>query len=192
MVHFFGYAVNEDLDPDNSTAFYPLANPDAEMAKTHKGYLEQNENMVDWVCAMTEEEASEIKYQLSDKSKDCNLMSFENSDKACRPMKDYTEKLLYGKSFTDFSSFKQDFCVVRELETMQDFEKLLETEQLVVVDFYATWCQPCIKMAPVMNALCEEMKNVVFGKVDVDKAEEIANSNNVEAMPTFIFYRKGE
>ena len=73
------------------------------MQKTHKGYLQQNDNMVDWVCSMNEEEAAEIKYQLSDKSKEVDLVSFESSDKACRPMKDYNEKLLYGKSWTDFS-----------------------------------------------------------------------------------------
>ena len=175
MVHFFGYAVNEDADPNNTTAFYPLKNPDAEMAKAHKGYLQQNENIVDWVCSMTEDEASEIKYQLSDQSKDCNLMSFENSDKACRPMKDHCEKMLYGKSYTDFSTFKKDFRVVTELKTEEEFEKLLSTDQLVVVDFYATWCPPCTQMSPVMNELCTEMKNVVFGKVDVDQAQELAD-----------------
>ena len=35
-------------------------------------------------------------------------MSFENSDKACRPMRDYSEKLMYGKSVTDFSVFKRE------------------------------------------------------------------------------------
>jgi len=62
MIHFFGYAVNEEADPDNTTAFYPLQNPDSEMMKAHKGYLQQNDNMVDWVCSMTEDEAAEIKY----------------------------------------------------------------------------------------------------------------------------------
>lgn len=148
MVHFFGYAVNEELDPHNTTAFYPIDNPDSELAKTHKGYLVQNENMVDWVCTMNEEEASEIKYQLSDKSKECDLMSFENSDKACRPMRDYSEKLLYGKSNVDFSAFKKDYVNsyggVKQIQNPQQFNDLLaSTDKLIIVDFYATWCPPC-------------------------------------------------
>jgi len=70
-------------------------------------------------------------------------MSFENSDKACRPMKDYTEKLLYGKSFTDFSAFKEDFRHVQEVKTREELDNLLATDKLVIVDFYATWCPPC-------------------------------------------------
>jgi len=147
--------------------------------------------MVDWVCSMTEEEASEIQYQLSDKSKDVNLMSFENSDKACRPMKDYSEKLLYGKSFTDFSSFKNDFREVYQVQSVDELDQVLESEKLVVVDFFAKWCPPCTAMTPVVDKLCAEMKNVVFAKIDVDEAGDLADSLNVEKMPTFILFRNG-
>lgn len=59
MAHFFGYAVNKEADPKNSTGFFDFGEG-TELAKTHKGYLEQNDNMVDWVCTMNDQELSEI------------------------------------------------------------------------------------------------------------------------------------
>jgi thiol-disulfide isomerase/thioredoxin len=58
-------------------------------------------------------------------------------------MKDHTEKMLYGKSFTDFSTFVADFRKVTSIQSMEAYEQLLATDSLVVIDFYATWCPPC-------------------------------------------------
>lgn len=66
-------------------------------------------------------------------------------------------------------------------------------EKLVVVDFFAEWCGPCRMMMPKVHAMAEEMaEDVVFIKVDVDENEDIAESEGVQAMPTFKIYKSGE
>merc|ERR1712227_576174 len=61
--------------------------------------------------------------------------------------------------------------------------------KLVVVDFTASWCGPCQRIAPVFAKLAEEMPDVVFVKVDVDENEETASACGIQAMPTFQFYK---
>merc|ERR1719456_1859263 len=79
------------------------------------------------------------------------------------------------------------------LATKADFDKCLaDAPGLVVVDFTATWCGPCQRIAPVFAKLSEEMTDVTFVKVDVDENEETAGACGIQAMPTFQFYKKGE
>ncbi|KAL1512513.1 hypothetical protein ABEB36_002095 [Hypothenemus hampei] len=61
--------------------------------------------------------------------------------------------------------------------------------KLVVVDFTATWCGPCQRMAPVFQQYATKYARAVFLKVDVDQCQETAAAQGVSAMPTFIFYR---
>lgn len=61
--------------------------------------------------------------------------------------------------------------------------------KLVVVDFYATWCGPCQRIAPVFEEFARKYPKAIFVKVDVDHCQETAMSNGVTAMPTFIFFR---
>jgi len=64
---------------------------------------------------------------------------------------------------------------------------------LVCVDFFATWCPPCRMIAPILEEMSKEFEGkVVFLKVDVDEAEEIAGKEGIQAMPTFIFYKNGK
>jgi thioredoxin len=61
--------------------------------------------------------------------------------------------------------------------------------KLVVVDFYATWCGPCQRIAPVFEQLARKYPKAIFVKVDVDKCQETAATNGITAMPTFLFFR---
>merc|ERR1712146_408539 len=82
---------------------------------------------------------------------------------------------------------------VQSLATKSDFDAALEGAggKLVVVDFTATWCGPCQRIAPIFAKLADEMPDVVFVKVDVDENEETAGACGIQAMLTFQFYKNG-
>ena len=82
---------------------------------------------------------------------------------------------------------------MRSLSTKEEFESLLaeaaRATKLLVVDFTATWCGPCQRIAPLYEDLAKEFPQVLFVKVDVDDNQETAQQCNVSAMPTFKGYR---
>lgn len=66
-------------------------------------------------------------------------------------------------------------------------------DKLVVVDFFATWCGPCKRIAPLLDQIQEEKKDkLIILKVDVDEVEELVGEYGIEVMPTFVFKRKSE
>jgi len=75
-----------------------------------------------------------------------------------------------------------------------DFDaKLKEAgSNLVVVDFYATWCGPCKMISPKLEEMAKQMTDVTFLKVDVDECEDIASQYGISCMPTFMFFKNGE
>uniref|UniRef100_A0A8C1QVU6 Thioredoxin n=1 Tax=Cyprinus carpio TaxID=7962 RepID=A0A8C1QVU6_CYPCA len=88
------------------------------------------------------------------------------------------------------------FDVVIERYGGDGFDKALAAagDKLVVVDFTATWCGPCQMIAPFYKGLSENPSyaNVVFLKVDVDDAQDVAQSCDIKCMPTFHFYKNGK
>ncbi|XP_067117469.1 thioredoxin b [Osmerus mordax] len=86
--------------------------------------------------------------------------------------------------------------MIIEIEDLDTFLATLKQagDKLVVVDFTATWCGPCKNIAPRFKELSDkpDNKNVVFLKVDVDEAEEVAKHCDIKCMPTFHFYRNAE
>ena len=74
-----------------------------------------------------------------------------------------------------------------------DFEEeVLKEKGVVVVDFWATWCGPCKMIAPIVEELDEEMSNVKFVKVDVDKNPQIANQYKIVSIPTLKIFKDGK
>lgn len=75
---------------------------------------------------------------------------------------------------------------------MESFHELIQSEQPVLVDFYATWCSPCKAMEPIVKevAKASEGKARVV-KVDIDKRTQLAQTYNVQAVPTFMIFKKG-
>lgn len=76
-----------------------------------------------------------------------------------------------------------------ELEN-ENFDELINDE-LVLVDFYATWCGPCRMLAPIVEEVANE-ENIKLVKVDVDKHEDIAKRFGIMSIPTLILFKKGE
>ncbi|KAJ5754859.1 hypothetical protein N7533_004402, partial [Penicillium manginii] len=71
-------------------------------------------------------------------------------------------------------------------------EKVVNSTEPVLVDFFATWCGPCKAISPQIEKLSLAHENVKFYQVDVDKASEVAAENGISAMPTFLFFKDGK
>lgn len=63
----------------------------------------------------------------------------------------------------------------------------------VVVDFWATWCGPCMGMAPVIDRLAEEYEGrVIIGKYNVDEESDFSTENRIMSLPTILFFKNGQ
>ena len=72
-------------------------------------------------------------------------------------------------------------------------QEVLNSEQLVLVDFYADWCGPCKMMAPIIEELEGEYEGVAkVGKLDVDASPETSAKYKVMSIPTMLFFKNGE
>ncbi|XP_052087696.1 thioredoxin-like [Mytilus californianus] len=84
--------------------------------------------------------------------------------------------------------------MVKVIGNKAEFDGVLKGsgDTLIVVDFFATWCGPCVNIAPVYQKLSGEYSDCIFLKVDVDEAEDVAAECGISAMPTFHCYRGGK
>ena len=74
----------------------------------------------------------------------------------------------------------------------QDFEKTIADNNLVFVDFWATWCGPCRAFGPTFEAASEENPDIVFGKVDIDANQDLASAAGIQAVPTLMIAKQGQ
>ena len=77
-------------------------------------------------------------------------------------------------------------------EILSDEFKTVINEGNVVVDFFATWCGPCKMLSPVMDEISNELSDINFYKVDVDKNEDIAREYGIMSIPTIIIFENGK
>ena len=82
---------------------------------------------------------------------------------------------------------------VYALEVFEDnFEDEIDTDKVVLVDFYATWCIPCKSLKPVIKQIANENKDLKVVEIDVDKCESLVLKYNIQAMPTLVVIENGE
>jgi thioredoxin 2 len=75
----------------------------------------------------------------------------------------------------------------------QSINKVIQkNELLTVVDFWASWCQPCIMMAPEFKAAAGQLPQVVFAKIQTDKYEQAAAPYNIRSLPTMVAFKNGK
>jgi len=80
---------------------------------------------------------------------------------------------------------------VRTVHNAREWAAALGDSELVVADFYATWCPPCRAAAPVFGRMSDAFPGVAFLKLDVDGVRDVAQSEGIAAMPTFKIYKNG-
>lgn len=79
-----------------------------------------------------------------------------------------------------------------QLLTSENFdENVIENNQPVLVDFFADWCNPCSKAAPIIEKLSEEFTKIHFYKLNIDESPDIAARFGVMSIPTFIIFKNG-
>ncbi len=76
---------------------------------------------------------------------------------------------------------------------METFDKLIHSNQPILVDFFAEWCGPCQAMSPVLKEVARKMDSKAkVIKIDVDKNRETALQYNIRSVPTLIIFKKGQ
>ncbi len=73
-----------------------------------------------------------------------------------------------------------------------NFDSTISQEKPTLVDFWAAWCGPCKLMHPVFERLSKKYKEMQFARVNVDENQPIAQKFGVQAIPTFILFKKGQ
>lgn len=76
--------------------------------------------------------------------------------------------------------------------TENNFEETIQNAELAMVDFWASWCGPCQMQGPVVEELAEKRKDVVVGKVDVEKESGLTVKFQVSNIPALVFFKNGE
>lgn len=79
-----------------------------------------------------------------------------------------------------------------ELDIADEFNKIIGNQKLVVVDFYAEWCMPCLMLSPVIEDLSEQMEEVSFVRINAEDNEELSERHDVSSFPCLIIFMNGK
>jgi thioredoxin 1 len=82
---------------------------------------------------------------------------------------------------------------VKEI-TENEFSNIINDKKnnLVIVDFFASWCSPCTMISPIIERLAEKFTKVKFAKVNVDDASNLAKEYEISSIPCIIFFKDGK
>ena len=82
---------------------------------------------------------------------------------------------------------------IKNILGKEEFNKIINSDKPVLVDFYATWCGPCKMQTPILKEFAEEVGDKVeIVKVDVDENADIASKYSIQSIPTIMVFKDGE
>jgi len=76
--------------------------------------------------------------------------------------------------------------------TAADFARSVDENEVVLVDFWASWCGPCRMFAPIFEAASEAHPDIVFAKVDTEAERELAAEARITSIPTLMAFKNGQ
>ncbi len=74
----------------------------------------------------------------------------------------------------------------------EEFDSFIQSDEPVIVDFFATWCGSCTALMPVLEKVADENENVKIAKVDVDEHRDLAIKFGIKSIPALLVFQKGE
>lgn len=74
--------------------------------------------------------------------------------------------------------------------TKESFEKIITDNDIVLIDFWASWCGPCKQFAPVFESLSETHPEAVFAKINTEEQQELAGHFQIRSIPTLMIFRE--
>ena len=81
---------------------------------------------------------------------------------------------------------------ITELTADMFDSEVLQSDQLVIVDFWATWCTPCSMLVPILEEIAAEHTDIKICKINMDDAQDIAEEYGVMSIPALLYFKGGE
>lgn len=73
-----------------------------------------------------------------------------------------------------------------------NFESTVSSNEIVLVDFWASWCGPCRQFAPIYEAAAEKHTDIVFGSINTEEEQQLAAAAQVSSIPTLMAFKQGQ